>query len=85
LLAALVDQLVVALRQAPGKIPLGQKGDCVAIAAWLVQLAARSQHAPQCNQKNDCEHCHSTLPDHATTWSSVGVFFVGVAAGSSLR
>jgi hypothetical protein len=26
-LAAPVDQLVLALRQAPGKMPLGQKGD----------------------------------------------------------
>jgi segregation and condensation protein A len=40
-LAALVDQLVVALRQAPGKMPLGQKGDWVVMAAWLVQLRAR--------------------------------------------
>jgi hypothetical protein len=40
-LTALVDQLVVALREAPGKIPLGQKGDWVVMAAWLVQLRAR--------------------------------------------
>jgi segregation and condensation protein A len=40
-LAAMVDQLVAALRQAPGKIPLGQKGDWVVMAAWLVQLRAR--------------------------------------------
>jgi segregation and condensation protein A len=40
-LAALVDQLVAALRQAPGTIPLGQKGDWVVMAAWLVQLRAR--------------------------------------------
>jgi segregation and condensation protein A len=40
-LAALVDQLVAALRQAPAKIPLGQKVDWVVMAAWLVQLRAR--------------------------------------------
>jgi segregation and condensation protein A len=40
-LAALVDQLVAALRQAPGTIPLGQKGDWVVMAAWLVQLRTR--------------------------------------------
>ena len=40
-LAALVDQLVAVLRQAPGKIPLGQKGDWVVMAAWLAQLRAR--------------------------------------------
>jgi hypothetical protein len=40
-LAALVDQLVAALRQAPAKMPLGQKGDWVVMAAWLVQLRAR--------------------------------------------
>jgi segregation and condensation protein A len=40
-LAALVDQLVTALRQAPAKMPLGQKGDWVVMAAWLVQLRAR--------------------------------------------
>ena len=37
-LTALVDQLVAALRQASGEIPLGQKGDWVVMAAWLVQL-----------------------------------------------
>jgi segregation and condensation protein A len=40
-LAALVDQLVAALRQAPGTIPLGQKGDWVVMAAWVVQLRTR--------------------------------------------
>jgi segregation and condensation protein A len=40
-LTALVDQLVTAVQQAPGSIPLGQKGDWVVMAAWLVQL--RSQ------------------------------------------
>jgi hypothetical protein len=40
-LAALVDQLVAALRQAPANMPLGQKGDWVVMAAWLVQLRAR--------------------------------------------
>ncbi len=36
--AALVEQLATALRQAPAKIPLAQKGDWVVMAAWLVQL-----------------------------------------------
>jgi segregation and condensation protein A len=40
-LGDLVDQLVSALRQAPAKMPLGQKGDWVVMAAWLVQLRAR--------------------------------------------
>ena len=40
-LAALVDQLVAALRQAPSRMPLGQKADWVVMAAWLVQLRAR--------------------------------------------
>ena len=40
-LAALVDQLAAALRQAPATMPLGQKGDWVVMAAWLVQLRAR--------------------------------------------
>jgi segregation and condensation protein A len=40
-LSALLDQLTAALRQASGKIPLGQKGDWVVMAAWLVQLRAR--------------------------------------------
>jgi segregation and condensation protein A len=34
----LVDQLTVALRDAPPATPMGQKGDWVAMAAWLVQL-----------------------------------------------
>jgi segregation and condensation protein A len=37
-LAALADQLAAALRQAPASLPLGQKGDWVVMAAWLVQL-----------------------------------------------
>ena len=40
-LTALVDQLAAALRQACPKIPLGQKGDWVVMAAWLVQLRSR--------------------------------------------
>jgi segregation and condensation protein A len=34
----LVDQLASALRQAPPTTPLGQKGDWVVMASWLVQL-----------------------------------------------
>jgi chromatin segregation and condensation protein Rec8/ScpA/Scc1 (kleisin family) len=37
-LAALIDQLATALRLAPSAIPLGEKGDWVVMAAWLVQL-----------------------------------------------
>jgi segregation and condensation protein A len=37
-LTALVDQLTVALQQAPPATPLGEKGDWVVMAAWLVQL-----------------------------------------------
>jgi segregation and condensation protein A len=40
-LTALLDQLAEALRQAPASVPLGQKGDWVVMAAWLVQLRAR--------------------------------------------
>jgi segregation and condensation protein A len=40
-LAALLDQLTVALRQAPAAVPLGQKADWVVMAAWLVQLRTR--------------------------------------------
>ncbi|MEA2769431.1 MAG: segregation and condensation protein [Acetobacteraceae bacterium] len=40
-LAALIDQLVAALRQAPANMSLGQKGDWVVMAAWLVQLRSR--------------------------------------------
>jgi segregation and condensation protein A len=40
-LRVLVEQLAVSLRQAPLRIPLGQKADWVVMAAWLVQLRAR--------------------------------------------
>ena len=40
-LTVLVDQLVVALRQAPTAMALGQKADWVVMAAGLVQLRAR--------------------------------------------
>jgi segregation and condensation protein A len=40
-LAALIDQLVAALRQAPVTTPLGQKADWVVMAAWLLQLRSR--------------------------------------------
>jgi segregation and condensation protein A len=37
-LLGLVDQLVAAVRNAPATTPMGQKGDWVVMAAWLVQL-----------------------------------------------
>jgi segregation and condensation protein A len=37
-LIALIDQLAAALQRAPAATPLGQKGDWVVMAAWLVQL-----------------------------------------------
>ena len=37
-LAALLDQLAAALQQASPTTPLGEKGDWVVMAAWLVQL-----------------------------------------------
>ena len=37
-LGMLVDQLAAALRHAPTPTPLGEKGDWVVMAAWLVQL-----------------------------------------------
>ena len=40
-LTALLDQLAAALRAAPASMPLGQKGDWVVMAAWLVQLRTR--------------------------------------------
>jgi segregation and condensation protein A len=40
-LHALLDQLTTAIQQAPASVPLGQKGDWVVMAAWLVQLRAR--------------------------------------------
>jgi segregation and condensation protein A len=40
-LTALLDQLTAALQQAPKRIPLGQQGDWVVMAAWLVQLRTR--------------------------------------------
>ena len=40
-LTALLDQLSLALRQAPAAMPLGQKGDWLVMAAWLVQLRTR--------------------------------------------
>jgi segregation and condensation protein A len=40
-LAALLDQLAAALRQAPAAVSLGQKGDWVVMAAWLLQLRSR--------------------------------------------
>jgi segregation and condensation protein A len=40
-LTALLDQLAAALHQAPASVPLGQKGDWVVMAAWLLQLRSR--------------------------------------------
>jgi segregation and condensation protein A len=40
-LSAILDQLATASRQAPATMPLGQKGDWVVMAAWLVQLRTR--------------------------------------------
>jgi segregation and condensation protein A len=40
-LTALIDQLTTALQQAPAATSLGEKGDWVVMAAWLVQLRTR--------------------------------------------
>jgi segregation and condensation protein A len=40
-LTALLAQLTTALQQASKRVPLGQQGDWVVMAAWLVQLRAR--------------------------------------------
>ena len=40
-LTALIDQLTAALQQAPAATSLGEKGDWVVMAAWLVQLRTR--------------------------------------------
>jgi hypothetical protein len=40
-LTALLAQLEAAMRQAPATLPLGQKGDWVVMAAWLLQLRSR--------------------------------------------
>jgi len=40
-LTALLDQLEAAFRQAPARMPLGQKGDWVVMAAWLLELRSR--------------------------------------------
>ena len=40
-LTALIDQLTTALHQAPAATSLGEKGDWVVMAAWLVQLRTR--------------------------------------------
>jgi segregation and condensation protein A len=40
-LTALLDQLTAALQQASKSVPLGQQGDWVVMAAWLVQLRTR--------------------------------------------
>jgi segregation and condensation protein A len=40
-LTALIDQLTTALQQAPTATSLGEKGDWVVMAAWLVQLRTR--------------------------------------------
>ena len=40
-LTALIDQLTTALHHAPAATSLGQKGDWVVMAAWLVQLRTR--------------------------------------------
>jgi segregation and condensation protein A len=37
----LVDQLTAALHQAPSTTPLGQKGDWVVMASWLLELRSR--------------------------------------------
>ena len=40
-LSALIDQLTIALQQAPAATSLGEKADWVVMAAWLVQLRTR--------------------------------------------
>ena len=52
-LAALIDQLVAALRHAPPATPLGEKGDWVVMAAWLVQLRSVLLLPPEAPARQD--------------------------------
>jgi chromatin segregation and condensation protein Rec8/ScpA/Scc1 (kleisin family) len=52
-LAALIDQLVAALRHAPPATPLGEKGDWVVMVAWLVQLRSVLLLPPEAPARQD--------------------------------
>jgi chromatin segregation and condensation protein Rec8/ScpA/Scc1 (kleisin family) len=52
-LTALIDQLVAALRHAPPAMPLGEKGDWVVMAAWLVQLRSVLLLPPEAPARQD--------------------------------
>ena len=52
-LTALVEQLVAALRHAPVTLPLGQKGDWVVMAAWLIQLRSQLLLPPDAPAQQD--------------------------------
>jgi chromatin segregation and condensation protein Rec8/ScpA/Scc1 (kleisin family) len=52
-LAILVDQLAAALRKAPPTTPLGEKGDWLVMAAWLVQLRSVLLLPPEAPARQD--------------------------------
>ena len=52
-LTTLIDQLAAALRHAPPAMPLGEKGDWVVMAAWLVQLRSVLLLPPEAPARQD--------------------------------
>ena len=66
-ITALVDQLATSLRQAPTTLPLGQKGDWVVMAAWLVQLRTRLLLPADAPEQREAAADAEQLRDQLTT------------------
>ena len=65
-LTALVDQLTASLQQAPA-LPLGQKGNWVVMAAWLVQLRTRLLLPADAPEQREAAADAAQLRDRLTT------------------
>lgn len=63
-LTVLLEQLEAALRQAPATMPLGQKGDWVVMAAWLLQLRSRLLLPTDAPAQSDAAAEADQLRDH---------------------
>jgi segregation and condensation protein A len=63
-LSVLIDQLAAALREAPPATPLGEKGDWVVMAAWLVQLRSLLLLPPDAPARQDAAAAAEELRGH---------------------
>jgi segregation and condensation protein A len=70
-LPVLLEQLEVALRQAPARMPLGQKADWLVMAAWLLQLRSRRLLPADAQAQQDAAVAADQLRGRLVEWQAM--------------